>query len=75
LSQNCAFQHVFVTHDLDVCCGWPSITSPLNFHLAAEQRLAVRSERSAPLVAELEEWMRGERARLSRPAPVAQAID
>lgn len=43
--------------------------------LAAEQRLAVRTERSAPLVAELEAWMRGERARLSRHAPVAQAID
>ena len=43
--------------------------------LAAEQRLAVGTERSAPLVAELEEWMRGERARLSRHAPVAQAID
>ena len=43
--------------------------------LVAEQRLAVRTERSAPLVAELEEWMRGERARLSRHAPVAQAID
>jgi hypothetical protein len=43
--------------------------------LAADQRLAVRTERSAPLVADLEEWMRGERARLSRHAPVAQAID
>jgi len=43
--------------------------------LAAEQRLTVRVERSAPLVAELEEWMRGERAKLSRNAPVAQAID
>jgi transposase len=43
--------------------------------LAAEQRLAVRTERSAPLVAELEEWLRGERAKLSRHAPVAQAID
>ena len=43
--------------------------------LAAEQRLVVRTERSAPLVAELEAWMRGERARLSRHAPVAQAID
>jgi transposase len=43
--------------------------------LAAEQRLAVRTERSAPLVAELEDWLRGERARLSRHAPVAQAID
>ncbi|TIP10880.1 MAG: IS66 family transposase, partial [Mesorhizobium sp.] len=43
--------------------------------LAAELRLAVRTERSAPLVAELEEWLRGERAKLSRHAPVAQAID
>jgi len=43
--------------------------------LAAEQRLAVRTERSASLVAELEAWMRGERAKLSRHAPVAQAID
>jgi transposase len=43
--------------------------------LAAEQRLAVRTERSAPLVAELEAWMRGERAKLSRHASVAQAID
>ena len=43
--------------------------------IAAAERLAVRQERSAPLVAELEEWMRGERAKLSRHAPVAQAID
>lgn len=43
--------------------------------LPTEQRLAVRSERSAPLVIELEEWMRAERARLSRHAPAAQAID
>ncbi|MDG4895610.1 IS66 family transposase [Mesorhizobium sp. WSM4976] len=43
--------------------------------MAAEQRLAVRSERAAPLVADLEEWLRGERAKLSRHAPVAQAID
>lgn len=43
--------------------------------LAAAERLGVRQERSAPLVAELEEWMRGERAKLSRHAPAAQAID
>jgi hypothetical protein len=43
--------------------------------LAAAERLAVRQERSAPFVAELEEWMRGERAKLSRHAPVAQPID
>ncbi len=43
--------------------------------LSAEQRLAVRAERSAPLLADLEAWMRAERARLSRHAPVAKAID
>jgi len=43
--------------------------------LSAEQRLAARKERSTPLVAELEEWMRAERAKLSRHAPVAKAID
>jgi hypothetical protein len=43
--------------------------------LAAAERLAVRQERSAPPVAELEAWMRGERAKLSHHAHVAQAID
>ena len=43
--------------------------------LSAEARLAVRSERSAPLLAELEAWMRAERARLSRHAPLAKAMD
>ncbi|WP_292610132.1 IS66 family transposase [Nitrobacter sp. 62-13] len=43
--------------------------------LAAAERLAVRQERSASPVAELEAWMRGERAKLSRHAHVAQAID
>ena len=41
----------------------------------AERRLAVRRERSAPLVAEFEAWMRIEHTRLSRHAPVAKAID
>ena len=41
----------------------------------AERRLAVRQERSAPLVAELEDWMRMERAGLSRHAAVAKAMD
>ena len=41
----------------------------------AGRRLAVRRERSAPLVAELEEWMRTERAGLSRHADVAKAMD
>ena len=43
--------------------------------LPAEQRLAVRTTRIAPLVSELESWMRNERARLSRHANVAKAID
>ena len=42
---------------------------------SAEQRLAVRRELSAPLLADLEDWMRTERARLSRHASVAKAMD
>ena len=38
-------------------------------------RLAARQEHSAPLVAALETWLREERARLSRHAPVAKAMD
>ena len=34
--------------------------------LSAEQRMALRKTRIAPLVAELEGWMRDERARISR---------
>ena len=41
----------------------------------AERRLTARRERSAPLVAELEAWMRTERAGLSRHAAVARAMD
>ena len=44
--------------------GWP-----------AAERLAVRSLRSAPIVAALEDWMRTERARLAGAAPVAKAMD
>jgi len=40
-----------------------------------EQRLAARSAQSAALLADLEAWMREERARLSRHAPVAKAMD
>jgi transposase len=43
--------------------------------LPADQRLAVRKTRIAPLVTELESWMRTERARLSRHADVAKAMD
>ena len=43
--------------------------------LSAEERLAVRRERSAPLVLELETWMKTEREKLSRHALVAKAMD
>jgi transposase len=43
--------------------------------LHAQQRLAVRQERSAPLLTKLEEWLRDERSRLSRSASVAKPID
>jgi len=41
----------------------------------AAQRLAVRQERVKPLVGELERWMVTERARLSRHADIAKAMD
>lgn len=41
----------------------------------ADHRLAVRRDQSAMLVASLEGWMREERARLSRHADVAKAMD
>jgi len=43
--------------------------------LPAGQRLAVRQDQVAPLVAELETWMRAARAKLSRHAEVAQAMN
>ena len=43
--------------------------------VTAEERLAARRSRSAPLVAALEEWTRSERAKLSRHNAVAKAID
>ena len=51
-----------------------AIEREVNGHPAAE-RLAVRSLRSAPTVAALEEWMRAERARLPGAAPVAKAMN
>jgi hypothetical protein len=39
------------------------------------ERLTVRQAQSAPLVAELEVWMRDQRAKLSRHDPVAKALD
>jgi transposase len=41
----------------------------------ADERLAVRRARIAPLVADLEAWMRVERAKLSRHSEVAKAMD
>ncbi|ULB12046.1 IS66 family transposase (plasmid) [Cereibacter azotoformans] len=40
-----------------------------------DARLAARRARSAPLVEDLERWLRGERALLSKHAKVAKAID
>ncbi len=42
---------------------------------SADERLAYRQEHVAPLVVGLEAWMREERARLTRHAPVAKALD
>jgi transposase len=42
---------------------------------SGEQRLAVRNELSAPLVANLESWMREQRTKLSRGNDVAKAMD
>lgn len=42
---------------------------------SAEQRRAVRQSASAPLVAELEAWMREQRAKLSRTHDLARAMD
>ena len=43
--------------------------------LSADERLRVRQEQSAPLLAALEAWLREERSRLSRSASVAKPID
>jgi transposase len=42
---------------------------------SADERLRVRQEQSAPLLADLEAWLREERARLSRSASVIKPID
>jgi hypothetical protein len=41
----------------------------------AEQRLAVRTARVVPLVADLKTWMKAERAKLSRGSDVAKAMN
>ena len=40
-----------------------------------QRRLAVRREQGAAFFADLDDWMRGERAGLSRHAPVVRAMD
>ena len=42
---------------------------------SAEERLAVRHELSAPVLADLKAWMTAERRKLSRHSPVAKAMD
>lgn len=42
---------------------------------SADQRKAVRQELSAPLIADLEAWMREQRAKLSRGNDIAKAMD
>ena len=42
---------------------------------STERRRAVRQELSAPLIADLERWLREERPKLSRHAETAKAID
>jgi transposase len=51
-----------------------AIERSINGH-TAEQRRAVRQELSAPLVADLERWMREQRAKLSRGNDLAKAMD
>jgi transposase len=43
--------------------------------LAADERVRIRKEQSAPLLTELESWLREQRARMSRSASVAGPID
>jgi hypothetical protein len=43
--------------------------------LSIGERLRIRQEQSAPLLIELEIWLREERSRLSRSASVAKPID
>ena len=50
------------------------IERTINGH-GADQRKAVRQQRSAPLVADLKAWMREQRAKLSRANDVAKAMD
>ena len=50
------------------------IERPIN-GLGADERRRIRQDKSAPLVAELEAWLREQRSRLSRSALVTKPID
>jgi transposase len=50
------------------------VERPIN-GLSIDQRLTARRATVAPLVAELEAWMRASRGKMSRHADVAKAID
>ena len=43
--------------------------------LTPQQRVGVRTERSRPLIIELESWLREQRARLSKNSDTGKAID
>lgn len=62
-----------VSEALEIIDRLFAIERDINGKPAAE-RLAVRQERSAPIVAELETWMRETRSKLSRHDAVAKAI-
>ncbi len=51
-----------------------AIERDINGH-SAEQRRAVHQELSAPLVADLQDWMRAQRTKLSRANDLARAMD
>lgn len=42
--------------------------------LPAKERLAVRRERTAPILADLEPWLRLQQARVSRKSEISKAI-
>jgi hypothetical protein len=52
-----------------------SVSSAASNGLAADERLLIRKERSAPLLTALETWLREQRSRVSRSTSVAEPID
>ena len=62
---------ISVSHRFDNGFSWQRAGNGL----PPDQRLAVRTAEVAPLITALHDWMRTERARLSKHAPVAKAMD